>query len=159
MPGFCELAEGRGHRARHLVPVQRRCQSHPWSSYTSLWGQLRKLAPERHRQSVASVIWRYRKLSRRALVRRCDAPTPHSQNVGNRQMPVLILSKTLAWPQFKRFTTRFCAPLTSLPEQRDQAPHLLIFLRSKSLLKPAKPSADRPHCDGLAFSIGIGPID
>src|ERR1700681_77447 len=68
-------------------------------------------------------------------------------------MPVLILSKTLAWPQFKRFTTRFCAPLTSLPEQRDQAPHLLIFLRNKTFLKPAKPSADRSHCDCPALSI------
>ena len=33
-------------------------------------------------------------------------------------------------------------PPPSFPEQRDQAPHLLIFLRSKSLLKPAKPPID-----------------
>src|ERR1700694_5377761 len=47
---------------------------------------------------------------------------------------------------------RRVAPPSS-PEELDQAPHLLIFLRKKSLLKPAKPSADRSHCNGLAFSI------
>src|SRR3984893_8619696 len=32
-----------------------------------------------------------------------------------------------------------------VPGERDQVPHLLIFLRSKALLKPAKPPIDSPH--------------
>ena len=60
-------------------------------------------------------------------------------------MPGLIIGKTFAWPQFKRFTSRFRAPPSSFPEKRDQAPHLLIFLGSKALLKSAKPPIDSLH--------------
>ncbi len=70
---------------------------------------------------------------------------PHPQNVGNRQITVLLIRKTFAWPHFKRFPVRFQTAPTSIPEQRDQAPHLLIFLGSKTLLKPAKPSIDSLH--------------
>jgi hypothetical protein len=56
-----------------------------------------------------------------------------------------LIVNNLARPQFKRFTSRFRAPPTSFPEQRDQAPHLVIFLGSKTLLKPAKPPIDSLH--------------
>src|ERR1700687_5407777 len=68
-------------------------------------------------------------------------------------MPDLIIGKWVAWPHFKRLPACFQTATASFPEQRDQAPHFLIFLRSKSLLKPAKPSADRSHCDCPALSI------
>ena len=65
-----------------------------------------------------------------------------------------MISKRFAWPHFKGLATRFCATPTSFPEQRDQAPHLLIFLRSKSLLKPAKPPIDSLHRHLCLFGDG-----
>ena len=56
-------------------------------------------------------------------------------------MPILI-SKPLVWPHFKWLATRFYATPPSFPEQLDQAPHLLIFLRRENILKPAKPPID-----------------
>ena len=53
--GLRDVAEARGDRARHPVPVQRRCQSHSRSSHT----RVRKLAEERA-----------------ALVRRSDPRAP-----------------------------------------------------------------------------------
>ena len=60
-------------------------------------------------------------------------------------MPVLMISKRFAGPYFKWLPALSGAVPTSFPEQRDQAHHLLIFLRSKSLLKPAKPPIDSFH--------------
>jgi hypothetical protein len=52
-------------------------------------------------------------------------------------MPGLIIGKAFAWPGFRRLSTRFQTATASFPEQRDQAPHFLIFLRSKTGLKSA----------------------
>src|SRR5260370_28167150 len=69
----------------------------------------------------------------------------------------LFISKAFAWSHFKRFTSRFQTATASFPEQRDQAHHLLIFLRSKTLLKPAKPPIDSPHRQrGLFGDCGAG---
>ena len=68
-----------------------------------------------------------------------------AQDVGNRKLPGLIIGKTFAWPRFRGLTARFQTATASFPEKRDQAPHLLIFLRSKTRLKPAKPPIDSPH--------------
>jgi hypothetical protein len=57
----------------------------------------------------------------------------------------LIIRKRFASPLFKGLAARFCATPMAFPEQHDQAHYLLIFLRSKSLLKPAKPSVDSLH--------------
>ena len=57
----------------------------------------------------------------------------------------MIITKPFARPYFKRLAARFRATAASFPEQRDQAHHLLIFLRSKSILKPAKPPIDSFH--------------
>ena len=51
----------------------------------------------------------------------------------------------LARPQFKRLPARFQTATASFPKKRDQAPHLLIFLRCESILKPAKLPIDSPH--------------
>jgi hypothetical protein len=64
-----------------------------------------------------------------------------------------LIVNNLARPQFKRLPARFQTATASFPKKRDQAPHLLVFLRNQSLLKPAESSADRSHCNGLAFSI------
>jgi hypothetical protein len=56
-----------------------------------------------------------------------------------------LIVNNLAWPHFKRLTTRFQATPPSFPEQLDQAPHLLIFLRGKARLKSAKPPIDSFH--------------
>jgi hypothetical protein len=50
---------------------------------------------------------------------------------------------------------RFCATTTSFPEQLYQAPHLLVFLGSKSLLKPAKPPIDSLHRLLRLFGAGV----
>jgi hypothetical protein len=55
----------------------------------------------------------------------------------------------------KWLAIRFQAPATSFPEQLDQAPHLLIFLGSKSLLKPAKPPIDSLHRLPCLFGDGV----
>jgi hypothetical protein len=60
-------------------------------------------------------------------------------------MPGLVIGKTFPWPRFKRLPARFQTATASLPEKRDQAPHLLIFLRSKTRLKPANPPIDSLH--------------
>jgi hypothetical protein len=57
----------------------------------------------------------------------------------------LIISKRFAWPKFKGLPARFQTATASFPDKRDQAPHLLIFLRSKNLLKPAKPPIHSLH--------------
>jgi len=54
-------------------------------------------------------------------------------------MPGLIIGKTFAWPRFIGLPARFQTATASFPKKRDQAPHLLIFLRTKTLLKPADP--------------------
>jgi hypothetical protein len=56
-----------------------------------------------------------------------------------------LIANNLAWPHFKRLAARFQTTPASFPEKRDQAPHLLIFLRSKTRLKPAKPPIDSLH--------------
>ena len=86
---------------------------------------------------------------------RDSAATPHPQNVGDRQMPGLIIGKAFAWPGVRRLSTRFQTPATSFPEQRDQAPHLLIFLRSNSLLKPANSPIDSLHRLLCVFGDGV----
>jgi len=53
--------------------------------------------------------------------------------------------KPLVWPGFKGLPARFQTATPPFPEKRDQASHLLIFLRSKPLLKSAKPPIDSPH--------------
>src|SRR3977135_2946106 len=60
-------------------------------------------------------------------------------------MPDLVISKMFAWPRFKGLPARFQTATASFPEKRDQARHLLIFLWSKTLRKPAKPSIDSLH--------------
>src|ERR1700676_87904 len=60
-------------------------------------------------------------------------------------MPGLIIGKTFAWPRFKGLPARFQTATASFPEKRDQAPHLLIFLRSKTRLKPAESPIDSFH--------------
>jgi hypothetical protein len=72
-------------------------------------------------------------------------PTAHPQNVGNRQMPGLIIGKAFARPRFRGLPASFQTATASFSEKRDQAPHLLIFLRSKTRLKLAKPSIDSLH--------------
>ena len=74
-----------------------------------------------------------------------SAATPHPQNVGNRQMPGLIIGKTFAGPRFKRLPARFQTATASFPKKGNQAKVLLIFLGSKTLLKPAKPPIDSFH--------------
>jgi hypothetical protein len=72
-------------------------------------------------------------------------------------MPGLIIGKAFGRPRFKRLPTRFQTAATSFPEKRDQAPHLLIFLRRKTHLKPAKPPIDSPHRQrGLFGDFGTG---
>jgi hypothetical protein len=60
-------------------------------------------------------------------------------------MPGLIIGKTFAWPGFRRLAARFQTAAASFPEKRDQAPHLLIFLRSKTRLKPVQSPIDGLH--------------
>jgi hypothetical protein len=60
-------------------------------------------------------------------------------------MPGLIIGKTFAWPGFRRLGARFYTPTASFSEKCDQSPHLLIFLRSKTRLKPAKSPIDSLH--------------
>ena len=57
----------------------------------------------------------------------------------------MIITKTFGRPRFKGLPARFQTATASFPEQRDQAPHFLIFLRSESILKPAKPPIDSFH--------------
>jgi hypothetical protein len=72
-------------------------------------------------------------------------------------MPGLIIGKTFEWPVFRRFPARFQTATASFPEKRDQAPHLLIFLRRNTHLKPAKPPIDSPHRQrGLFGDFGTG---
>ena len=52
--------------------------------------------------------------------------------------------------------TRFQTATTSFPEGRDQASHLLIFRRSKTRLKPAKPPIDSLHRLYLLGDFGTG---
>src|ERR1700736_5054901 len=78
-------------------------------------------------------------------LRRFEAPTPHPQNVGNRQMPGLIIGKTFGGPGLTGLPARFQTATASFSEKRDQAPHLLIFLRSKTRLKPAQSPIDGLH--------------
>jgi hypothetical protein len=70
-------------------------------------------------------------------------------------MPVLIIRKTFTRPHFKRLPARLQTAATSFPEQLDRARHLLIFLRSKSLLKPAKPPIDSLHRHLCLFGDGV----
>src|ERR1700674_2860133 len=60
-------------------------------------------------------------------------------------MPGLIISKTFAWLRLKRLPARFRTATASFPKKRDQVPHLLVFLRSDDVLKPAKPPNDSLH--------------
>src|SRR5260370_33241983 len=76
-------------------------------------------------------------------------------------MPGLIISKTFAWPRFNGLPTHFRAPPTSCPNQLGQAFSLLIFRRSKTALKSAKPSHSGLHrlpcvCGGRPTSLGGG---
>src|SRR5438445_12854650 len=82
-------------------------------------------------------------------------------------MPGLITGKAFAWPGFTGLPALFQTATASFPEQRDQAPHFLIFLRSKTFLEPAKPPIDRLHrprhlfgdCGaGRSTSIDIEPV-
>jgi hypothetical protein len=52
-------------------------------------------------------------------------------------MPGLIIRKMFEWRRFMGLPARFQTATASFSEKRDQAPHLLIFLRSKTRLKPA----------------------
>jgi hypothetical protein len=70
-------------------------------------------------------------------------------------MPGLIIGKTFDWPRFIGLPARFQTATASFSEKRDQAPHLLIFLRSKTRLKPVKPPIDGLHrlpCRGTGRS-------
>jgi hypothetical protein len=60
-------------------------------------------------------------------------------------MPGLIVSKRFAWPHFNGLPAPFQTAPTSFPEQHDQTPHLLIFLKCESILEPAKPPIDSLH--------------
>src|ERR1700680_3160773 len=60
-------------------------------------------------------------------------------------MPGLIIGETFAWPEFSRFPASFQTATASFSEKSDQAPHLLIFLRSKTRLNPATPPIDSLH--------------
>jgi hypothetical protein len=66
----------------------------------------------------------------------------------------LINSKPFVWPHVERLVTRFCATAAPFPEQRGQAHHLFIFLRSKTLLKSAKPPIDSLHRHLCRFGNG-----
>ena len=57
----------------------------------------------------------------------------------------MIISNTFARPHFQRLPACFHTATASFPEQLDQAPHLLVFLGSKTRLKPAKPPIDSLH--------------
>jgi hypothetical protein len=83
--------------------------------------------------------------SYQAFGRRGDSPTPAPHDFGNRSRPILVIKAPLVWPHFKALATRFRATSTSHPNQLGQAFFLLIFLRSKSLLNPAKPPIDSLH--------------
>src|ERR1700680_5143285 len=56
-----------------------------------------------------------------------------------------MISKTFPWPGFKGLPARFQTAPTSRPNQLRWAFSLLIFLGSKTLLKPAKPPIDSFH--------------
>ena len=82
-------------------------------------------------------------------------------------MPDLVISKMFAWPRFKGLPARLQTATASFPKKRDQARDLLIFLWSKTLRKPAKPSIDSLHrlpclfgdCGaGRSTSIDIEPV-
>jgi hypothetical protein len=60
-------------------------------------------------------------------------------------MPGLIVGRTFGRPGFSKTPALFQTATASFPEEHDQAPHLLIFLRSKTRLKPAKPPIDGLH--------------
>ena len=60
-------------------------------------------------------------------------------------MPGLIIGKTFAWRVFRRLPACFQTATAAFAEKRDQAPHLLIFLRSKTRLKPAESPIDSFH--------------
>jgi hypothetical protein len=70
-------------------------------------------------------------------------------------MPGLIIGKTFAWRVFRSLPARFQTATASFSEKGDQAPHLLIFLRSKTRLKPAQSPIDGLHrlpCRGTGRS-------
>jgi hypothetical protein len=77
-----------------------------------------------------------------------------------------LIVNNLARPQFKRLPARFQTATASFPKKRDQAPHLLVFLRNQSLLKPAESSIDSLHrlpcfltgSAGRSTSIDIEPV-
>ena len=81
-------------------------------------------------------------------------------------MPGLIFRKMFEWPRFMGLPARFQTATASFPKKRDQAPDLLIFLGSKTLLKPAKSPIDSLHrlpCfltgrAGRSTSIDIEPV-
>src|SRR6202158_2688252 len=60
-------------------------------------------------------------------------------------MPGVCIGKTFAGPRFKRLPARFQTATASFPKKGNQAKVLLIFLGSKTLLKPAKPPIDSFH--------------
>jgi hypothetical protein len=70
---------------------------------------------------------------------------PRSQDFCDRLRRASSTVKTLQRRIVKRLAARFCATPPSCPEQLDQAPHLLIFLRREKILKPAKPPIDSLH--------------
>ncbi len=72
-------------------------------------------------------------------------------------MPGLIIGKAFGRPGFKRLPARFQTATASFPKKLDQAKVLLIFLRSKSRLKPAKAPIDSLHRQrGLFGACGAG---
>ena len=69
-------------------------------------------------------------------------------------MPGLIIGKTFGRPGFKGLPARFQTATTSFPKKGNQAKVLLIFLGSKTVLKPAKPPIDSLHRLPCLFADG-----
>jgi hypothetical protein len=105
------------------------------------------IRPSMHRQSSLKT----------ALLRDIGSPGGRSLSAAARGHPLRktsatdigrFLTKLFAWPHFKGLHALSCAAPTPCPDQLDQPSHLLISLRSDSLLKPTKPAADRSSGDG-----------
>jgi hypothetical protein len=82
------------------------------------------------------------------LLRQPDLPTVpndlgHSSGLGT--------GNSLRWCNLKGLAARYARP-TCCPKDLGDA-RSFLSLRSDDVLKPAKPSVDRSHCNRLAFSI------
>jgi hypothetical protein len=85
----------------------------------------------------------------RCSKRQPDLPTvPNDLSRGSG----LGTGNSLRWCNLKGLAARYARP-TACPKNLGDAWSFLSFLRRKDALQLAKASADRSHCNGLAFSI------